>query len=434
MGSVAAVLVFVIASALLAVRMSPPQNRRSSLLVVFVAWTVLFPFLLITNEWIPFSGGGDDEAYFHLADYFSEWSDLSSLSVLSTRLAQPGYAVVLNVLNIVFSPGIAGFKALNLFCFIALVFVWARSVEILGGARLSRNFAVACLFLTPLWFYFFFLLKDVLIALLMAIFLLGLIKVWLTPRSLAGWALQLVAVIGFIPLRTPLVTQAAMILIIVFMARIVGRGSIRHKAAMFFMGMIAIAAILWLASSSGIIEAFGVESRSRVLGTSEMIDRGARVSEDSSINRALFPLLYILSETSGLSISAWREFDGPWLRGLLALPWIFFVVPLLPSGVLWLMRRTPRAQQSRGFVFRLSDRRAMSTPWVVIVAFIVTSIMISWVTGDTTRWRIADMPALLAVAMAGLQSMPRQRAFLVVLLWVLIFGSVFALGVLLRGG
>ena len=79
----------------------------------------------------------------------------------------------------------------------------------------------------------------------------------------------------------------------------------------------------------------------------------------------------------------------------------------------------------------MTETRLVATPWVVVAAFIATSVAVSFASGDTTRWRISDMPALLTVAVAGWDSLPKRKAFRLVLLWLLAVGSLFMLYMLL---
>lgn len=429
MGTFALVLVEIIASLLLAHRVSVPENRRFSFWLVLGAWILLFPLLVLMNGWIPFnSGGSDDWDYYYSAGTLRTWSDLVDSAVISRHFAQPGYNVVLNALNLVFSPSLLGFKSFNFFCFLLLILTWANSVALLGRSGLSRSFALACLFLTPLWFYFFFLLKDMLIALLWAVFINGLLRVYQDMRSWKGWLLAFFAVVAFIPLRVPLVVQAVVVLLLVAVARSFSSGSLTRKSLTMLAGIFAAAVIIWFARDPATIAAFGVTSNTHTLATPELTMRAEVTMESSSINWKLFPALYILSETSGLNPATWQVLDDGWLRGLLALPWIFLYVPLLPAGAIWLLRRASQERRAR---FRMTETRLVATPWVVVAAFIATSVAVSFASGDTTRWRISDMPALLTVAVAGWDSLPKRKAFRLVLLWLLAVGSLFMLYMLL---
>lgn len=429
MGTVALVLVELVASLLLAHRLSIPENRRFSFKLVLFAWILLFSLLAMVNDWMSFSDGSDDWDYYYSAGTLHSWSDLFDPVAISRHFVQPGYNITLNALNLTFSPSLLGFKSFNFFCFLLLVLVWARSVASLGGVSLSKSFALACLFLTPLWFYFFFLLKDMVIALMWAIFINGALRVYQDSLSWKGWLLQLFAVAAFIPLRVPLVVQAAVVMLLVALARSIAIGTLARKSLTLLASGFAVAGIAWLVRDPTALATFGVTSNTHTLAAPELMTRVKENSEATSLNKMLFPVIYIFSETSALNPVLWRVLDSAWLRGVLAFPWIFLVVPLLPVGAIWLLRRPLQVPQER---FRMTATRLLATPWVVVVAFIATSVAVSFLSGDTTRWRIADMPALLAVAIAGWQSMRRRMAFRFVGIWICATGSLFVLHVLFR--
>ena len=69
----------------------------------------------------------------------------------------------------------------------------------------------------------------------------------------------------------------------------------------------------------------------------------------------------------------------------------------------------------------------------MVLVFVVISIAISWTVGDTTRWRIPDMPMVAAIAVAGWNlTRPRIRQQLL-LGWIAASGALFSLFYLVRG-
>jgi len=405
--------------------------RRFVAILHLIAFAALLAVLGFVNEWLPFSGAGDDSDYFRIAHFAADWVDAFNPDLFSSYMAQPGFVMFLNMFNLAFAPDLLCFKVLNLTLFFLLVHVWTRIVAEIEGAKVARRFALCCVALTPMWFYFFFLLKDMLIALLLAGFVLGAVSSWKNPRSPYGWVLQLAAVVAVIPFRAPLAAQALVVMVVAITVRSVGKGAMRYKAATIMSGAVLVAVVAVLATNSEVFNIFGVASETRMLGSQEMMDRAKLLSQESSVNRLLFPVIYIFTEVSAFNAISWHELDAAWLRGILAVPWILLGVPALLLGVMGLIKSASHKGVAMRSTTRILQTRMLSTPWVVVVAFIAASALISWVVGDTTRWRIADMPALLAVAISATCTFSRQKLIVITALWCLCVASLFSLAALI---
>ena len=432
MSTVAAIIVLFLSSLFVARLVAVPELKNFALRIHVISFSALFLTIAIVNFWIPFSNGGDDTDYFYTVDIAQNWSEVLSPSIFSRYYAQPGFAILLNAMNLAFQPDLLAFKALNLVFFLLIVHLWMRVVAEIENVSLARRYAYFCVLLTPLWFYFFFLLKDLLIALLLSLFVLGAVKAWKTPSAWSPWLLQILAVLALLPLRAPLAGQALAVIVIVAVSRGLGRGTWKTKVSIVVMTAAGFAAIAWVATNPNFLGGLGVSDEGRVLGSDSMQERAVSMAGGSSINRALFPLLYLMSEVSGLNPDTWRSLDSVWLRGLLAIPWIFAVVPLVPIALLWLVRRSSVAglPQRRGS--HLADLRIVATPWVVVVALVVTSALVAWIVGDTTRWRLADMPAILAIVVGASGAYPKGRFVRIVVLWTLSISVLFLSLALLR--
>jgi len=163
-----------------------------------------------------------------------------------------------------------------------------------------------------------------------------------------------------------------------------------------------------------------------------MTDRASALLQESSVNRVLFPVIYLFTEISTFNAAAWRVLDATWVRGILAVPWILLGIPALMLGFVGLLKQPTQQGRADRSSFRFRESRMVSSPWAVVVAFIVISMMTSWIVGDTTRWRLSDMPALLAVAVSATSSFSKRRIFALTALWILCLGTAFALVALLR--
>lgn len=427
MNTILAVLVCLAASLFFTSRLAISEMRRFALIFHTLAFISLLPVIGLINDWLPFSGAGDDSNYFWLASVASSWSDVIDSQLFSRYMAQPGFVMLLNAFNLVFAPSLFGFKVLNLTFFLLLVQVWSRIVAEIEGVKFARRFLMCCVALTPMWFYFFFLLKDMLIALTLAIFLLGVVFAWKTPSRLLAWGLQLLAVIAVIPLRAPLVAQMLVVTIAVTIGRVTAGGPSKHRTVVLLFGATFAAVAVSIASNPAFFDALGVTSESRTLDDGAMIERANLMMRESMMRRTLFPLLYLFSETSAFSMTSWQVLNAAWLRGMLALPWIFLGVPLFILGVIGLIRTQVPSDVAAPRRYGFLQSRMFATPWLAVVVFIAVSAAISWVVGDTTRWRIADMPALLAVAVSATKTSRAGRVFAVTATWALCISALFAM-------
>lgn len=420
---------FVPLSIALAGCLAEPADRGILIRRTLLAWIVLVPLTAFMNEWMPFAGGGDDEYYLIYANPPpSNLDEALDLNRFQELLSQPGYAWILSLLNAVIGHELLAYKLLNLFFLIALSLVWYRIGLILEGRRFARQVALAVLLLTPLWYHVSFLLKDMTITLLQSLALLGTVQVWTRARPvsvvlLGGSSLFLLL------LRTPLLLQNAGVLAGSVLLKGVARGT-RHRgiAIALLLGLSISAALLVALSNPEFVAALGVQDPRRTFSDS-MLDDALMRRDSVSMSPIAFPAIYLLSETAGLNPRAWESFDGSWLRGVLALPWIFLVVPCSALGICWLTgTHVPCTRQRNpviGWIARLRSSDALATPWTAVLLFIASSFAISWVVGDTTRLRIPDMPMFASVALLGwTRSAPALRTT-VLLWWTVGLGSLY---------
>ena len=435
MTSLTTCLVFAVITLGLAALLIKGEDRQWVTLVMLIAWLSLFPLLALMNLWFPFAGGGDDEDYFSLATTdFSSWAEVLDPTQFAGVMAQPGYPWLLSILNQFTGEGLLAFKLLNLAVFVLLIPVWYRIGVELDSRQFGRAMALAILLVTPLWCYWMFLLKDLLIALLQSIFLLGAVQVsGRCSSSKGGWLLVFGATLALIPFRAPLVLFNVAVLAGTATLMLARRGERGRSFATAIMSAIVIAGILTITSDPEWMAAMGIYDEDRVIGTEETEVTVSQVGEASLLNRGLFPLLYLFSETSGLNLKTWLDFDAFSLRGALAIPWIVVVVPFFVLGLLWLMRRDPQTIQRGGIMAGVRSTRLVATPWGAVLMFILAYLALSWTVGDTTRWRIPDMPAMAAVAMAGWLSMAERSRRWVLMVWIGFVGGSVALFNLVRG-
>ena len=433
MQAIPALVVFILVSMMVVRGVALPRDRTWLSMHVALSWLIFAPLVALINVSWPFSGGGDDFDYFILStQYGASWSDLLNPGLFEESMTQPAFPMLLVALNLALDPGLLGLKYFNLMILILNSLVWYRIGCDLSTPAFGRMLMTVTLLLTPLWFYVLFLLKDLLIVLFQSLFILGLVRTW-RSGVIRGWLLAGLAAMALLPLRAPLVLQDAAVALGASGVRLLGPGRLTRRWMMLLVGVPLFLALLYLASKPEFMASMGVTSDQRVLGSEAMIEAGKQYSEESTLQGALFPLLYILSETSGLSPSAW-QLDPSRIRGLLAIPWIALVVPSMLLGFRWLLRAAESGgtRQAIGRPKRLLRIRMVATPWAAIVIFILANAVVSWTVGDTTRWRLSDMPALAAIAAAPWSFDRRKQAFGFTVLWITLATAIFSGLYLLR--
>ncbi len=368
---------------------------------ILCVWAILGPFTALVNDWLPFAGGGDDERYYYLSDSpAGSIAEAFDMTRFAEEMEQPGYPWALSLIGAVTGHDLLVYKMSNLCILILIGLTWYRIATLLEGPEFGRVVATCTWLLTPLWYYVFFLLKDLTIALMQSLFVLGLVHQW-RRSALGPWLLIGASTLSLLPFRTFLVLSNTAVIACALMLRLLAREQGRRGAGRLAAGAVLTSAILMLGSNPEILSALGVYTEHRVIGSDAMVEIAGKIQSDSQMNRLLFPLLYLLSETQGLNPESWQRLNAGWLRGIVAVPWIFLVVPFFVLGVRWAFQtpNEPGTRLAAGAGIRSS--RAASTPWGVLLLFVLSTLALSWQLGDTTRWRISDMPVIAAIAAAG---------------------------------
>lgn len=420
MSAVAAFLVFMTLTVWTACAAVEPEDSVFAFRSTLLAWLVLSALIVAANLILPFTGTGDDASYF---DLVSQRAGSITTLLDPTRfiglMEQSGYPWILSIVTGLFGSNLLALKFLNLAVYILISVVWYRIGVLLEGPDLGRRLLICTLLTCPLWFYFFFLLKDLPIVLLESLFLQGMVTVW-RGGTLRGWLTITIVSVVTLMFRAPLVLQYIAIAGISIAVQMSSSSNQVVRWRTVAVGVVVITAILALGSNPDFLNLLGIYAKTRVLGSEGIFDQGLELGKESLIQRSIFPILYLLSETAGFSASTWRNLDAALIRGILALPWIAFVVPLFLLGLPWLWAIPAAGRDStRAATGRLTERRLIATPWSVISIYIASSIAISWVVGDTTRWRLADMPAIIAVSVCAWKSRPVYASIIAVAAWLM---------------
>lgn len=432
MTTILTVLSFVVLTQAFIFLLVENPDRRWVAKVTLFAWFLLFPLLSLVNDWFPFSGGGDDSDYFIVAaTQFNSLKDYFDLNHFVGSMEQPGYPWLLAILYQFVGHELLAFKLVNLTFYILLIPILYRIGMEIENGTLGRAMALGVLVMTPLWFYWMFLLKDITITFLQSLFLLGVVQISKKTR-IFSWLLILFSTLALIPFRSPLILINVAIIAGSLMLIFMRHGKQNTILKILPVSLIVIGAVLSVASNPDLLSKIGIYTEHRVIGSDSAMKTLTNIHEESLMNRALFPLLYLLSEISALNPKSWVDFTPLTLRGVLALPWIFVGVPLFLFGCLWLTGYDHQTMPRGGLIARFKSMRFVATPWGCVLVFILIYVIASWSVGDTTRWRIPDMPAMSAVAVAGWMSLSPKMRMRILASWWILAGILFSLFYLIR--
>lgn len=370
-----------------------------------VQWLVYLLLMFFINEFRPLTAIGDDNNYYYFMQGFNNLYQVFNPYSYAGTLEQPGYPMYLGLASFLSGADLFSLKMMNITAAIALTTVYSRIGFELEGDRLARAAAVFVALLSPLWFYFFFLLKDLPIAFLQSVSLLGAILLF-QRQAYAGTMLLAISIPIIIVFRSFLAVMsiclAAVAVIALSLSRDTGRSN--TKLIALPLALLGMVGLIYLVLNPETAAYLGVITQSRNL-TVENLTLAARAGERSSLNYALFPILYFITETSGFAmLFKGFELTDSRIRGLLAIPWIAIFLPFLALGSLALVRR-------------YSIMGLITTPWVILIAFLIGYLAISFIVGDTTRWRIPDMPALATVAAFGYVSTRSSTRRFILISW-----------------
>lgn len=401
------------------------KNDRAFLIrTAFIAFFIIGILGSISDHFIPFSSGGDDFRYYNLSNNIHYFSELNDPLYYRDYVEQIGYNWILGLVNILFSPSLYGFKVFNLEILIITALTWYKIGLELENSGFARRVFTAFLLISPLWYYTFFLLKDIIVVLIQSTLILGLIFNWRGKWGL-GFLIIAASNILILPFRAPLLAQNVFVVVASIGVQLLAPTQQGRRQALILAGLVPCVAILYFSSNENFMNMFGVFNENRFISTSSLTEQANLINDYSIINRSIFPIIYLLSETSALNSESWAIRDDLWLRGVLALPWIMFVVPSFIFGLGWVFKAHVKSLGDKGLAGFVLSTRFVNTPWSVLVIFIISSLGISWVVGDTTRWRISDMPAIITISAAAWHYKASNNIQKFVIYWIVGSGLAF---------
>jgi hypothetical protein len=387
------------------------RHRRFLTTLVGVQWLVMLTLLVFTNDFWPYTGVADDNGYHVLAASFGSLAQALDPYTYVGLLEQPGYPILLAPAALLSGGDLLTLKLVNLTALVLITCVWSRIGFELEGERFARLVGFFVAGLTPLWYYAFFLLKDLPIALLQSVTVLSAIWV-MKGQSRKGLGLGGVVTLLILPLRSYLAVMNLAVLAAGALLSGFAAGRVK-KRARGGMPMVLIAGatlvcligLAYVATDPGTASALGLRVETRTISRESIEMVGQKLGQESLMQRALFPILFLISETAGLNaLFSGYMIDPEIFRGLLALPWIFFYLPFLMIGI-WVLSS------------KIGPRKLAGSPWAIVIVFCVGYLGVSWIVGDTTRWRIPDLPALATIAALGFSSIRGATRALITFGW-----------------
>jgi hypothetical protein len=386
------------------------EDRRFLTQAVLVAWVLLGTATAVLNAWLPFTEGGDDQSYYQvlLAEVSSSAGQLD-FGRFSDVLEQPGYPLLLGCLSVLAGEDLLAYKFSNLMFFILLSLTWYRIGLVIESKEFARRLAIVILLLFPLHYYVFFLLKDMFITLLQSIFLLGLLHHWIN-RPTSSLILMASSMLGLILFRIHTLAQDTIVaLTSISMASFFSENK-RLKLSFGLVSILLLSAIVYLGTNPELMYQLGIRSDRRIIGSDAMWKDVSDSLDVTSQVGALLPVVWLLTEVAIFNPGSWDGFDSLRLRGLLALPWIFLIVPMFLTGLAFLFRSPVDGSSPGGMLKRQLNQRLIQSPWSVLLVFLGASFTISMAINETVRYRLPDMPVMAAIATAGwVYASPRSR-------------------------
>ncbi|MDB4949152.1 MAG: hypothetical protein JWM27_1801 [Gemmatimonadetes bacterium] len=430
------------------------ERGRGVRLPAMVAYAAmgLVCVLVVLNDFAPFTRG-DDSTYYLVSvrtlEGLRAWVDFRQFP----GFEQGGYPLLLTWVNQLAGDSVLARKAVNLFFYLLLAVVWFQVGEALEGRRTGYAFAAAMLVATPLWPYWFWLLKDMLIVLLQSAFLLGMVRLVAHGRRRGAWVLIGGATLLLIPLRSPLVLlNAAVLAGTVVLA---GNRSRLRKAGMIAGAAVLLSGLLYVGTRASLLSALGAQGAGRGLDpeslrTAFQLYRDQGDGFSGPLGVVAFPVLYLFGETAGLRLDALasRSDVDMAIRGLTALPWIFLGSPLFlyglvlvargrhpdpetgPAGAPALYEPALRPNAGAGDANSEPGDGATSPPaarvgWIPLLLFLGLYAVLAWIVHDTTRWRMPAFPVMVAVAAYAWRCLRAGSRALLLTAWAGALASVF---------
>jgi hypothetical protein len=399
------------------------SRYKARLFITIVIAGVFFLFLVsFINDSIPFATGGDDRSYFDASirdfDNAEDWFDLTQFEGTHE---QGGYPLMMSWVHQFSGGSLIHRKALNVALFLLTVQVWFSIGNIIAGQRYGFACAMAVMAATPLWFYFAFLLKDMTIVFLQSLFLLGAVRVIRAQSPFDGYVIVALSTLAVLPFRSALAFLNVAILGLSVLlrpgSRLLSMGGIRA----YILAGAVIGSILFVGTQEDLLDKLGVRGPGRMLDAESVefgIEMRERVSLDLRQNPVRFVLVYLVGEVAAFNPSSWSGDQSQLLRGATVIPWVYIGLPLFVMGAMAIVRKGSKITSShRNVVAPVRTMTIDRRYFMMLLAFVGAYAVVSWLTGDTTRWRMPSFPPMLAIAAFAWVSKGSSKCWTALVLW-----------------
>ena len=346
---------------------------RNRTLIVSIIYSLL---LIIVNYILPFGlgGDGDDSGYFSYAR--------TGIGIMD----QMGYMIFLRWLSPLTGDSLVAIKSTNISIFLLLALCWYKIGKLFNGTFKAVNFFNGILLSSPLFFYFFYLYKDMLIVFLFSCFIYGSLKFAMYGK---GVIIIVVSCILTMTLRMPMIPINILVLLFFILIFIKIK-----KRLLVIKSLTYLSVIIWLfiysATNEEILSRLNISSTRLITKEYLIYNYEHLINKDSnnSIMKNIF--LYFMMETTGLkSVFNGIKNDEIALRGITVLPWLFIGLPLFWSGIISFIKMNTSEYNN--------EYKLLQCMLAIILIFFFFSLL----TNDTTRLRMPGFTAMIAFSVIG---------------------------------
>lgn len=415
--------------------------RLSALLTV--AGLLCLAVLWYVDDSIPFAGNGDDQDYLNASKQtFNSLSDWVDVRRYKRTHEQAGYPLLLAWAHQFVGDSLYHKKSVNVLLFLMIAVTWFKIGLEIAGRRLAFICTLGVLLMTPLWFYWMFLFKDMAITLLQSIFILGVVQSLSSQAVGKGYLLTAVSTILLIPFRSKLALVNLAVLVGSTMLRMGSPQSWKVSLLRVVMAGGIIVSILVVGRNAEVLRELGVAGEHRALDSQSVqaeIDYRGQIRTTMFTNAVKFPLLYLVGEVAAFNPRSWDEGGSVLIRGVCMVPWIAVGLPLFAIGAWRILRCrtlsevTVRASAAHGGRHTADPVQPERVHLMVLLLFVLVYAGVAWFSVDTTRWRMPAMPAMGAIAGFAWITMDNQERLWMLSGWgLLLSASCIAYYALLR--
>ena len=453
-------LVILVVSVLIA-RHTNRKDRAFLQQTVAISCVLSMVLLAFFNTFTPFMGRDDDELYYAFSLRADSWQEVFDVEAIRGSYSQIGYPLFLSFIHKLLGDSLFVQKCFNIFFFLMIGLAWYSIGCMLGSRSLGRSLLLILYFFPSLWFYYLFLMKDMLITLLQSLFLWALIKM-ISNRLSTGRSLAVIilTMLSLLSLRDGVVlcSFATLLVSVVLIGHRLAREQHGRKVVSSILILVILFAILLsIPTMAQYLYDIGVARLWTPVASMKRIDieRIAQDTETRSVSILGLPkvpsfvVLLLLGEVTAFSISeTYSSTAHFWLRGRLEIPWILLGVPFLFVGLVFLARLWLRYTWQRHYTVpsqlnlksfashkiwnRTGENKQWLSGFVPVLVFILIYSYAMFFLSATTRWRLTMLPPMFLLAALGWHVSSPKRRMGVLAFWWCMFVGMWIVRYLLR--